>query len=65
MAVVENGNHSVVMRQGVYMQGDLASKRSWDGSSNWDCMYFHIGHQLVAYFGPQHWRALSLNPLPK
>ena len=34
------------------MQVDLASKISWDGSSNWDCINCHIGHQLLAYFGP-------------
>ena len=40
-----------------------ASRRGLGGSSSWDYMCFHIGHQWVAYFGLLHLHVQPSNPL--
>ena len=65
MAVAEMGNHSVVLYQGGHKLASLASKRNYGGSSNYDCMYYSMGHWVVACIGPRHWHALSSYPLLK
>ena len=61
MAVVEIRNQTVVWHQGAHKQGDLASKRDSGDSFNWDYMYYHMGHWVMAYIGPRHWHALPSN----
>ena len=60
-AVVEMRNQAVVWHQGAHKQEDLASKRDSGGSSNWDYMYYHMGHWVVACISLRHWHALSSN----
>ena len=64
VAAAERWIHTVVaaVHLGEHKLGVLASKRGWGGSSSWDCRCFHTGHQLVAYFSPQHLHVQPLNP---
>ena len=54
MAVVEMGNHSVVVHQGGHEMEGLASKRDWDDFSSWGYMYFYMGHWVVVCFDQQN-----------
>ena len=56
---------SIVVLLGEHMLEAEASRRGLGGSFNWDYMCCHIGHQRVAYFGPQHLHVLASNPSPR
>ena len=53
---------AAVVLLGEHMLEAEASRRGLGGSSSWDYMCCHIGHQRVAYFSPQHLHVLSSNP---
>ena len=54
VAVVEMGNHFVVVHQGGHELEGLASKRDWDDFSSWGCMYCCMGHWVVVFFDQQN-----------
>ena len=55
VAVVEMKNHTTVVHQGVHKLEVLASRRGYDGSTNWDYMCCCMRHWLVVFIDPQHW----------
>ena len=54
---------AAVVLLGEHMLEVEASRRGLGGSSSWDYMCCHIGHQRVAYFGPLHFHVQPSNPL--
>ena len=44
VAVVEMGNHFIVVHLGGHELEGLASKRDWDDFSSWGYMYCCMGH---------------------
>ena len=65
VAVAKRWTHTVaaVAHLGEHILEVWASRRGWGGSSSWDYRCCHTGHQLVAYFGPQHLHVQPSNPL--
>ena len=62
MAVVEMRNQTVVWHQEAHKQGDYVSRKDWGDSSNWNYMYYHMEHWVVACINLLHWHALTSNP---
>ena len=64
-AATERWTHTIVadVPLGEHMPEVYDSKLGWGRSSSWDYRYCHTGHQLVAYFGPQHLHFQPSNPL--
>ena len=63
VVVVERGNQTVVWHMGVHRQGGWVSMRGYGDSSNWNCRYFHMEHQVVmACIVLQYLHILTSNP---